>query len=117
MFEPKGYPAAIADWETFEIFGQKALFSNYRVDRATIPESLYAYDLRDDGRSGDPCSLEDRVVVNHMGTVVVKKPIKGTDDGVEIGYDDYNFVGGYMDIEDFAAWKGSETEDWPEGEE
>lgn len=115
MFEPKGYPAKDGDWETFEILGRKALFSNYRIDRDTIPEGLRAYDLRDcDDLSGDPAELKSRVVVNHFGTIVVHEPIDGADDGIELTPDDYNFVGGEMDIGEFAAWKNHGTEEWPD---
>lgn len=35
------------EYEAFEILGQDALFSNFRIDRSTVPDGLYAYDLRD----------------------------------------------------------------------
>lgn len=92
------------DWELWEILGQDALFSNYRIDRSTLPEGVYAYDLRDaDDQSCTPSELKDSVLVNHMGTVLVRNPVKNSTEGVLIGPDDYNVIGGEMTIEEFIA--------------
>lgn len=92
-----------ADYERFEILGQDALFTSLRIDRKTLPEGLYAYDLRDcDDCSGDPCEVKNFVLVNHWGTVIVKEPIEGTDDGVILNEDDYNYLGEEMTLEEFA---------------
>lgn len=90
------------DWELFRIFGRDALFSNYRIDRSTVPKQLYAYDLRDrDDLSGIPSELKSRVTANHMGTVLVKAPFENADDGIIINLEDYDFVGGECDVRDF----------------
>ena len=46
-----------------------------RVDRAIVPEGWYAYDVRE-GDSGYPCTVEEKVVVNHYGTFLCQKPVK-----------------------------------------
>lgn len=46
-----------------------------RVDRSLVPEDWYVYDVRH-GDSGYPCTIEERVVVNHYGTFLCQKPIK-----------------------------------------
>lgn len=89
-----------ADYEEFEILGREALFTNMRIDRNTLPDGLYAYDLRDEC-DGEPCELKSFVLVNHWGTVVVKKPIEGADSGVELTPDDCNFLGDAMSLEEF----------------
>ncbi len=89
-----------ADYEEFEILGREALFTNMRIDRNTLPDGLYAYDLRDEC-NGEPNELKSFVLVNHLGTVVVKEPIEGADSGVELTSDDCNFLGGDMSLEDF----------------
>ena len=41
-------------YEMLEICGQMVLFTSARIDRKTVPNELYAYDLRhDDGCQGD----------------------------------------------------------------
>lgn len=113
-------PAPDGDWEAFELFGRKALFSNYRIDRDSVPDGLYAYDLRDaDDLSGTPSEVKSVVTVNHMGTVVTGRPIENADVGVEISETDYNFVGFEMDIGEFADWMRSlegddQKEEWPD---
>lgn len=89
-----------ADYEEFEILGREALFTNMRIDRNTLPDGLYAYDLRDEC-DGEPCELKSFVLVNHWGTVVVKEPVEGADGGVELTLDDCNFLGGDISLEDF----------------
>ena len=93
-----------ADYERFEIFGRDALFTNLRIDRKTLPEGLYAYDLRDcDECSGEPSEVKSFVLVNHWGTVVVREPIEGADDGVLMSKEDYNYLGEDMTLEEFAS--------------
>ena len=89
-----------AEYEEFLIFGQSAILAQERIDRATIPEGVYAYDLRDDGY-GEPCELKDFVTVNFYGTVLTKLPIKGTEIGVDISFLDYNFLDGETTLADF----------------
>ena len=50
------------------------LFTNGRVDRATVPSEAFAYDIRH-GNSGNPCAIEDHVGVNHLGTLIGTKAI------------------------------------------
>ena len=92
-----------ADYERFEIFGRDALFTNLRIDRKTLPKGLYAYDLRDcDDLTGEPGELKNYVMVNHWGTVVVREPIEGAEEGVLMSIDDYNYLGEDMTHEEFA---------------
>ncbi len=91
------------DYERFEILGQDALFTNLRIARNSLPEGLHAYDLRDcDDCSGEPCELKSHVMVNHWGTVIVKEPIEGADDGIDLDESDYNYLGEEMTLDEFA---------------
>lgn len=94
--------ASEADYERFCIFGHDTLFTNMRIDRDTLPEGLYAYDLRN-ACDGDPCELKSIVVVNHWGTVIVKNPIENADAGIPIGFDDYNYIGDKMTLDEFMS--------------
>ena len=91
-------------YERFEILGRDALFTCSRIDRATLPKGLYAYDLRDnDACSGEPSELKTKVLVNHWGTVIVKKPISGAEGGIIIDENDYNYLGDDMTLEQFIS--------------
>lgn len=49
-------------------------FTNIRIDRNTIPEGMYAYDLRE-GDNGEFCTIEKNVMVNHGGTIILEKEL------------------------------------------
>ncbi len=91
------------DYENFEILGHDALFTCLRIDRKSLPEGLYAYDLRDsDDCDGTPSELKSFIMVNHWGTVITKEPIEGADEGIVLNDDDYNYLGEDMTLEEFA---------------
>lgn len=93
--------ASETDYERFEILGQDALFISLRIARNSLPEGLHAYDLRDEDSTGEICELKSYVMVNHWGTVIVKEPIEGADDGIDLDENDYNYLGEEMSLEEF----------------
>ena len=69
-------------FDHIELFGKPALFTNFRIDRSTVPENWYCYDFR--GSDSDPGKLnyvELRVGVNHSGAVLLPEELdlKGKD--------------------------------------
>ena len=86
----------------FEILGRDALFTNLRIDRKSLPDGLYAYDLRDSDKcDGTPSELKTFVMVNHWGTVIVKEPIDGADEGIVLNDEDFNYLGNDITLEEF----------------
>lgn len=65
-------PFTVAPGKSTEVEG---LFSALRLDRKTLPEGLYAYDIRHTD-SGAFCTIEEHVSANHMGTFVTEKKIE-----------------------------------------
>lgn len=64
-------------YESIELFGKPALFTNSRIDRDTVPEGFHCYDLRgSDNDPGRPVTVEKSVGVNHAGTVLTTTPVK-----------------------------------------
>ena len=61
------------DYDLIEILDKTMLITSLRIDRETLPEGLYCYDLRH-GDDGTACTLENAVLVNHFGTVISKEP-------------------------------------------
>ena len=55
--------------------GYICLFSNLRLDRDTIPEGLFCYDVRDADCDGTFAEVQPFVLVNHWGTIISKEPI------------------------------------------
>jgi hypothetical protein len=66
------------------------LFSNLRIDRASLPDNLHAYDLRDSDDGRDFFSIEQFVFVNHGGTILTDHEIPMTE-GDFTPIVDYNF--------------------------
>lgn len=54
-------------YEEATLFGQPVLFTNYRIDRATVPPQLNLYELRhEDENSGRPCELAEGILATSM---------------------------------------------------
>ena len=96
-------------FEHIELFGKPALFTSSHINRATVPEGFYCYDLRgSDYDPGKPIIVENSVVVNHAGTVLTADPIKfraGTDDRRRIS-GKLNFLEECLDLAGFCAEHG-----------
>ena len=84
-----------AQYDSVELFGIPALFTNSRLDRTTIPSGWHCYDVR--GSDHDPgrlSTLEPYVLVNHAGSILSLQPIpfpEGQDHveiSEEINFDD-----------------------------
>lgn len=95
------------EYELCEIAGKKAIFTEERIHESAVPEGLFKYDLRE---ADDPdvfyfATLEQRVVVNHAGTILVHEQI----DLGPLGYIDFderpddspNFIGSDITLSDF----------------
>lgn len=57
------------------LLGERTPYMFKRVDKNTVPDGWYAYDIRH-GDEGDFCTLEKRVFVNHAGTFLCQQPVK-----------------------------------------
>lgn len=92
-------------YENIWLFSRPALFSNGLVDRDTLPKGLYAYDLRGhDDDPGKPMSVENRVSVNHAGSVITAEPLPLPKSGfLLLGDDGLRFRGDEQTLKDFLA--------------
>lgn len=90
-------PKDAEKYQEVEIFDVPGLFSNGRIDPATIPEGMYVYDLRgSDDDPGQPITVENHVTVNHAGSVITAKPLDLGEEGrlTFTEEEGLNFVGG-----------------------
>ena len=63
-------------YELVEVDGMECLFTNSRLDRSTVPETLHCYDVRDsDDCDGTFAQIKKLVFVNHWGTILTKEPL------------------------------------------
>lgn len=89
-------------YELITLFGEPALFTNSRVERETVPQTMYCYDLRGSDYDPDkPTTAEHMVMVNHAGTVLVSRPLlKNNEEVLRLG-NNINFVGECVSLADF----------------
>ena len=63
-------------FQHLEVFDKPALFTNGRIARDTVPEGWYCYDIRgSDDDPGELCYMEENVVVNHAGSVLMPEKL------------------------------------------
>lgn len=94
--------AANENFDLIMVLGEISLFTQCRVDRETVPENLYVYDLRHtDDDDSLIASIEERVIVNHMGTIISKHPIPLENGYRDLTTDDWSFVGYGVTLETF----------------
>ena len=88
-------------FEEVTVLGRRMLFTSMRVDRKTVPEGLYLYEVRhDDDCEGEPVQIGRGIMINHWGTLIAKRPIEM----------DPALNGNYLDIDPDRDWR-YETEE------
>lgn len=89
-----GFNAKTEIYEEITLLEKPALFTGARLDRSTVPEGLYAYDVRhDDLCQGIPCEVANYIMVNHWGTVLMAEPLDFGEDGrIFLEEDDWNYA-------------------------
>ena len=91
-------------YQEVEWFEKPALFSNGRISHDDLPEGVYCYDLRgSDDDPGFPICVEERVVVNHAGSVILTAPLEFSEEGRLYFTDEngLNFNGGMLTLSQF----------------
>lgn len=87
--KPGGIAALITSKGTLdkyqcEIMGQKAIYTKSLIDRHSVPDGYYAYDIRDPIGDGEICEIRSFIRHGRDGTFIICKPIDGADCGVVI---------------------------------
>ena len=68
--------ARTEEFQHIEVFDKPALFTNGRIARDTVPKGWYCYDIRgSDDDPGELCYMEENVVVNHAGSVLMPEKL------------------------------------------
>lgn len=97
--ESRELPEQSEEYQQAEFYDVPALFSNGRVDRESLPEGIFCYDLRGaDYDPGHPLTVEDYVAVNHAATILTAAPITIPEQGYLRLGDGLNFTGGEQTI-------------------
>lgn len=78
------------------------LFTCARIDRKTVPEALFCYDVRhDDDCQGIACEIKPYVAVNHWGTILTKTEIPMAESGRYYPKEDMNYLGETLTVEEY----------------
>ena len=79
-------------YDLIEAAGQKVLFTPLRIDRHTVPNGFYCYDLRHGDDDGIAQTIENSVYVNHFGSILCVEPFDfGDKDYIKLE-DSVNFL-------------------------
>ena len=80
-------------FQDVEVCGIRCLFSDVRIDRATVPEGKYKYEVAGDDESGfDPARVQKGVMINFWGTLISDEPLPIDERGHVLWLDDGDFV-------------------------
>lgn len=80
-------------YDEVTIFDVPALFTDLRVDRSTVPDGVYRYEVRySDEYGGEPVELARGIMVDFFGTVLTREPIQlPISGGLELNDGDLEF--------------------------
>ncbi len=82
-------------YELVSVCGQPGLFSNGKLTEDDIPRGLFVYHLRSGSNGEQLCVIENKVGVNHGGSIVTSEPLDLGKTGFLLLDDEHtlNFVG------------------------
>ena len=70
------------EMQTISWRGKEYEFSDMRIDRDTVPNGKYVYEIADDDSDGEPARIRPRILVNFFGTLISDEPLDFEDDDV-----------------------------------
>ncbi len=91
------------EYELIEVEGQTALFTNSRLKQNDLLDGLFLYHLRHSDDGSRFCSIEEKVGVNHGGSVITSEPIDLGENGYVAFTDETepNFLGESITLEQY----------------
>lgn len=108
------FNAAEELYELCELDGKPVAFTNMRLDRQTVPDGLYCYDVRDsDNCDGSCAEVKPHIMVNHWGTILCKSPLELDEHGSYYPQEDMNYKGIGLDLDEFQGMSEAELSNLP----
>lgn len=96
-----------------ELSGHKALFTELRVEKSTVPEGVYCYALRHGDDDSFPAEVEETVCVNYFGSVLMTEKLELGETGKKsLSYEDFVFTGEELRLEEFLVKSREEEPDF-----
>lgn len=98
--------AYAAEYQLCEIMGQKAIYTESLIDRHSVPDGYYAYDIRDPIGDGEICEIRNFIRHGRDGTFIICKPIDGADCGVVFTEEEMTLFGKTTTLNDYInSWR------------
>lgn len=70
--------ATAMEFEITTLFDKRVLFSEFKIERTTVPKGLYMYEIRHANNDNhNPIEINGSVFINFYGTILSKDPIPG----------------------------------------
>lgn len=72
------YPISASE-ETYakiNLLGKPVLYTCYRLDRKTVPEGMYMYEVRHSDEGFEPCQIGEGIMVHFYGTIISTEPFE-----------------------------------------
>ena len=70
-------------FERVTVCGIPCLFNDVRIERSTVPEGKYLYEIGGDDDSGaEPARVKKSILVNFFGTLICEQPLPLGEDNV-----------------------------------
>ena len=109
----KRFSVDVLDFEVAELFGERVLFNELRIQRESVPKGLRLYELRhEDEDDAFPCQIADGILVNFYGSVLTSRPVQLFADGrLDLLRDDFGYADDEMTIEEYLAQYPPEDSD------
>ena len=97
----KGLDANTQKYELAEIDHNVVLFTNMRLDRDTVPEGIFCYDVRDsDNLDGSMAQIKPFVLVNQLGNDIKQNTVP-LDESGSYYPEDWGYLGEDMSLSEF----------------
>ena len=87
----KGLDYSTQRFQQVSVCGIPCDFNDMRIDRSTVPEGKYLYEIADDDESsGAPARIKPGSMVNFFGTLICDNPLPiGLDGVLWLDYGDF----------------------------
>ena len=109
----KGLDANTQKYELAEIDHNVVLFTNMRLDRDTVPEGIFCYEVEDSER--EDCSfgkIKERVEHRRMGSILCREKLPIGADGEYHPENPVKMAGEYISLGEFQEISETELKQW-----
>ena len=80
-------------YEKVEVLHCEMLFTPSRIERSSLPDNIYLYEVQyDDNDIGKPEIIKEHVICNFLGTLLSKERLEMPDDNLILITEDTNWI-------------------------